>query len=101
MSSVGPCLNDDSLGPAVRGCRGNFDFTVAFEDVVFVIVPAIAFLCLGLSRILRLCRCRRPIVGASAIQWTKLVCTLIPSSPVNEPSCLEYMSLIGSLFITM
>ncbi|KLP10892.1 multidrug resistance protein [Fusarium fujikuroi] len=72
MSSVSACLNDDSLGPAVRGCRGNFDFTVAFEDVVFVIAPATAFICLGLLRTLALCRRRRPIVGASAVQWTKL-----------------------------
>uniref|UniRef100_A0A0D2Y3K9 Multidrug resistance-associated protein 1 n=1 Tax=Fusarium oxysporum (strain Fo5176) TaxID=660025 RepID=A0A0D2Y3K9_FUSOF len=72
MSSVSPCLNDDSLGPAVRGCRGNFDFTVVFEDVVFVIVPAIAFICLGFIRISKLCRCHRPIVGPSAVQWTKL-----------------------------
>ncbi|KAF5598631.1 multidrug resistance [Fusarium pseudocircinatum] len=76
MSSVSACLNDDSLRPAVRGCRGNFDFTVAFEDVVFVIVPAAAFICLGFSRILILCRRRRSIVGASAIQWTKLVLAL-------------------------
>ncbi|KAI7763154.1 hypothetical protein LZL87_012191 [Fusarium oxysporum] len=56
---------------------GNFDFTVAFEDVVFVIVPATAFICLGLSRILALCRRRRPIVGASAVQWTKLLVLII------------------------
>ncbi|KAF4337201.1 multidrug resistance [Fusarium beomiforme] len=49
MSTIGPCLNDDSLGPAVRGCRGHFDFTVAFENVVFVMVPAIAFFFLGLD----------------------------------------------------
>lgn len=73
MSSTGPCLNDDSLGPAVRGCRGHFDFTVAFEDVVFVLVPATLFLCLGLSRILRINRRYRPIVGGLAFQWTKLV----------------------------
>ncbi|KAG4266616.1 hypothetical protein FPRO03_01900 [Fusarium proliferatum] len=72
MSSVSACLNDDSLGPAVRGCRGNFDFTVAFEDVVFVIAPATAFICLGLLHILALCRRCHPIVGASAVQWTKL-----------------------------
>ncbi|KAF4435232.1 multidrug resistance [Fusarium acutatum] len=77
MSSVRACLNDDSLGPAVRGCRGNFDFTVAFEDVVFVIVPAAAFICLGFSRILTLYRRRRPIVGASAVQWTKLLVLII------------------------
>ncbi|KAM5360718.1 hypothetical protein ACJA88_014729 [Fusarium oxysporum] len=77
MSSVGPCLNDDSLGPAVRGCRGNFDFTVVFEDVVFVIVPAIAFICLGFLRISKLCRCHRPIVGPSAVQWTKLLVLII------------------------
>lgn len=74
MSSVSACLNDDSLEPAVRGCRGNFDFTVAFEDVAFAIVPATAFICLGLLRILALCRRRRPVVGSSAVQWTKLVC---------------------------
>ncbi|KAF5720125.1 multidrug resistance [Fusarium mundagurra] len=77
MSSVSACLNDDSLGPAVRGCRGNFDFTVAFEDVVFVIVPAVAFICLGFFRMLTLYRRRRPIVGASAVQWTKLLVLII------------------------
>ncbi|KAF4949196.1 hypothetical protein FGADI_9053 [Fusarium gaditjirri] len=77
MSSVSACLNDDSLGPAVRGCRGNFDFTVAFQDVVFGIAPASVFICLGLSRILALCHRRRPIVGASAVQWMKLLVLLI------------------------
>ncbi|EWG50811.1 hypothetical protein FVEG_09941 [Fusarium verticillioides 7600] len=73
MSSFSACLNDDSLGPAVRGCRGNFDFTVTFEDVVFVIAPAALFICLGFSRIWTLCRRRRPLVSASAAQWSKLV----------------------------
>ncbi|KAF5691742.1 multidrug resistance [Fusarium circinatum] len=64
----------DTNGP----CRlGNFDLTVAFEDVVFVIVPAAAFICLGFSRILTLCRRRRPIVGPSAVQWTKLLVLII------------------------
>lgn len=98
MSSVGPCLNDDSLGPAVRGCRGNFDFTVAFEDVVFVIVPAIAFICLGFLRISKLCRCHRPIVGLSAFQWTKLVCI---STLVNASSCLKHMPLTDAFFIVV
>ncbi|PNP83731.1 hypothetical protein FNYG_02948 [Fusarium nygamai] len=73
MSSVSACLNDGSLGPAVRGCRGNFDFTVAFEDFVFVIAPAAVFVCLGFFRILTLCRRRPPLVSASAAQWSKLV----------------------------
>lgn len=95
MSSVSACLNDDSLGPAVRGCRGNFDFTVAFEDVVFVIAPATAFISLGLLRILALCRRRRPIIGASAVQWTKLVCVS------NASPCLEYKRLTNALFIAV
>lgn len=95
MSSFSACLNDDSLGPAVRGCRGNFDFTVAFEDVVFVIVPAAAFLCLGLSRTLTLCRRRRPLVSASAFRWTKLVCI---STLVNASSCL---SLTEAFFVVV
>ncbi|KAF5687173.1 major facilitator family transporter [Fusarium denticulatum] len=61
-----------------RSCLlGNFDFTVAFEDVVFVIVPAAVFICLGFSRILTLCRRRRPLVSASAAQWSKLLILIV------------------------
>ncbi|OAP62557.1 ABC transporter [Fonsecaea erecta] len=34
------CNNDDTLGPSVSGCRGDFDFTIKFEQLVFSIVPS-------------------------------------------------------------
>lgn len=66
------CLNDDSIGPVVRGCRDDFDFTVGFENVFFTIVPAAAFLVIGLGRALILRR-RRPIVRGFVLQRVKLV----------------------------
>ncbi|KAF5560472.1 multidrug resistance [Fusarium phyllophilum] len=99
MSTVSACLNDDSLGPAVRGCRGNFDFTVAFEDVVFVIVPAAAFICLGFFRILTLCRRRRPIVSASAVQWTKLLVLIILGRNCSQFASGHSLAAISLAFI--
>ncbi|KIX92416.1 uncharacterized protein Z520_11891 [Fonsecaea multimorphosa CBS 102226] len=34
------CTNDDTLGPSVSGCRGDFDFTVRFEQLFFSIIPS-------------------------------------------------------------
>ncbi|KAG5763655.1 hypothetical protein H9Q72_008237 [Fusarium xylarioides] len=99
MSSVSACLNDDSLGPAVRGCRGDFDFTVAFEDVVFVIVPAAAFICLGFFRIFTLCRRRRPIVSASAVQWTKLLVLIILGRNCSQFASGHSLAAISLAFI--
>lgn len=49
---VGHCLNDETLGPAVIGCRGDFDFTQGFAAVVLSIIPVgvfhlLAFWCLS------------------------------------------------------
>ncbi|KAF5599389.1 multidrug resistance [Fusarium pseudoanthophilum] len=46
------------------------------SDVLFVVAPAAVFICLGFSRILTLCRRRRPLVSPSAAQWSKLVLTI-------------------------
>ncbi|KAL3293563.1 ABC transporter [Colletotrichum asianum] len=65
------CLNDDSLGPGVQGCRGNFDFTLRFERIFLAIIPAAVFAALSLPRIAYLARKPR-IVGAKSIQAIKL-----------------------------
>lgn len=57
------CASDASIGPAVHGCRGGFDFTLRFEQVVFSIVPSTIFIALWLSRILVLVRRRRRVDG--------------------------------------
>lgn len=35
------CLNDsaDVFDPVVKGCRGNFDFTIQFETIFFSLIP--------------------------------------------------------------
>ncbi|KAH7551033.1 hypothetical protein BM1_09907 [Bipolaris maydis] len=49
------CLNDETLGPAVIGCRGDFDFTQSFAAVVLSIVPVGIFLLVGLLCLSRQC----------------------------------------------
>ncbi|OLN82360.1 Canalicular multispecific organic anion transporter 1-like protein 2 [Colletotrichum chlorophyti] len=65
------CLNDDSLGPGVRGCRGDFDFTLRFERIFLAILPAAVFAALSLPRIAYLARKPR-IVDAKTVQTIKL-----------------------------
>lgn len=64
------CPGDESLGPAVKGCRGDFDFTIKFEKV-FSLVPASVFIAICLARVVYLTR--QPIVvRASLLKWLKL-----------------------------
>lgn len=63
--------NDQSLGPSVIGCRGDFDFTVKFEQVVFSLVPSVIFVIASLWRIALIIR-RPTIVGAPLLQLAKL-----------------------------
>ncbi|WYZ35872.1 hypothetical protein EsH8_X_000519 [Colletotrichum jinshuiense] len=65
------CLNDDSLGPIVQGCRDDFDFTLRFERIFLAIIPAAVFIALSLPRIAYLSRKPR-IVGAKSVQTIKL-----------------------------
>ncbi|UKZ75697.1 hypothetical protein TrVFT333_003389 [Trichoderma virens FT-333] len=54
--SVSACANDDAFGPAVKGCRGNFDFTVAFEKSILSILPNACFVILAAPRLASLSR---------------------------------------------
>jgi hypothetical protein len=66
------CLNDDSFGPAVRGCRGDFDFTQKFERIVLSIIPASVFVACAVARIVVLWR-RKRIVNGNFLKYSKLV----------------------------
>lgn len=66
------CLNDDSLGPGVRGCRDNFDFTFKFQKIFLSILPASVFIALCLPRVVYLIR-RPVIVKGTHVQVVKLV----------------------------
>jgi hypothetical protein len=66
---------DNQFGPAVKGTRSNFDFTLLFENTILTIVPSTIFLFAALLR-------ARSLYGSSkkvAPSWTrlqKIVCLL-------------------------
>ncbi|TDZ30419.1 ABC transporter FUM19 [Colletotrichum spinosum] len=70
------CLNDDSFGPGVRGCRGDFDFTLRFERIFLAIIPAAVFTALAVPRIVFLSRKPR-VVGAKFVQTVKLAAVTV------------------------
>ncbi|KAH7040858.1 P-loop containing nucleoside triphosphate hydrolase protein [Microdochium trichocladiopsis] len=74
--SFSACASDLSLGPQVRGCRDDFDFTVKFEQLFFSILPASIYILVATWRIFLLRR--RPIVIAgSRFQYAKLAAIVL------------------------
>ncbi|KAG4443174.1 hypothetical protein IFR05_001316 [Cadophora sp. M221] len=67
------CVNDESIGPAVEGCRGDFDFTIKFERICFMLIPTAVFIAICLPRIVYLTR--RPVIvyGGRFLQISKLL----------------------------
>lgn len=66
------CNNDAWIGPTVRGCRDDFDFTVTFELVCLTLIPASLFCITSFVRIWSLVQ-RPRVVQGSAIWSLKLV----------------------------
>ena len=58
MFNMGPsgCLNDNYFGPDVQGCRGDFDFTLQFEQIFLSILPACIFMSAAFVRMVVLIR---------------------------------------------
>ncbi|KAI1780252.1 P-loop containing nucleoside triphosphate hydrolase protein [Hypoxylon cercidicola] len=70
------CLNDESFGPTVQGCRGDFDFTIMFEKIFFALIPSAVFIALCLPRVVYLTR-KPAIVGGAFLQYIKAAVTCI------------------------
>lgn len=72
-SSAAACwpTADESFGPAVQDCRGDFDFTIAFEQYLFAILPA-SLLIIAAPLRLRHLRKSPPVVAAKALRLAKL-----------------------------
>ena len=79
------CLNDGSLGPGVRGCRGDFDFTQKFERIFLQIIPAAVFVAAAFARVVVLSQ-RSRIVGGLVLQSLKAV-----SRQLKVP-CYSYLT---------
>lgn len=69
------CLNDEAIGPAVRGCRGDFDFTFQFETIFLTILPDALFFCAALTTTILVWR-RSRIVTGSQLRLAKIVSCL-------------------------
>ena len=67
-----PPSADGAFGPAVQGCRDDFDFTLAFEDYFFSIVPSAIFLLLAPVRVQQLFSKRQRVHG-DTFKYTKVV----------------------------
>ncbi|KAM4056705.1 ABC transporter [Hirsutella rhossiliensis] len=65
--------DDGSFGPAINGgCRGNFDFTLLFEQSFLSITPSSLFLLLSAARLSLLLSRRRRQVSGTRFQLAKL-----------------------------
>ena len=74
MAATAACspYADDAFGPIVYGCRGNFDFTLTFEQCFFAIAPTAAMLLFGSIRLYSL-RCRQEkLIKNNFFKWTKV-----------------------------
>ncbi|KFG82056.1 putative ABC multidrug transporter [Metarhizium anisopliae] len=94
------CLGDNSIGPAVVGCRGDFDFTITFEETILSILPSACFIFLTTPRLWVLSKRQNTKVKRHATQWLKsaflvalvasnlamlaLAATWRPRNPVNN-----------------
>ena len=70
------CVNDGSLGPAVQSCRGDFDFTQEFEQIVLSVTPTAVFLLLSGALVCRLAD-RPRLVSGPYFQLIKMVSVLL------------------------
>ncbi|KAH6659682.1 P-loop containing nucleoside triphosphate hydrolase protein [Truncatella angustata] len=71
LASVCSPNGDDRFGPAVQGCRQNFDFTFVFEQYIFTIIPVIILLIAAPLRIRYLYKLPKVIRGNS-VKYAKL-----------------------------
>lgn len=63
---------DAAFGPAVEGCRNNFDFTLTFEQYFFSVVPSILFLIIASLRV-EFLRKKKNLVHGKSLRFIKLV----------------------------
>jgi len=66
MGDLSYCPSDRTFGPAVSDCRGNFDFTLKFEDIILSLLPSSVFIILALFRIWYLSRAE---ILARSLSW--------------------------------
>ncbi|KAK2601395.1 hypothetical protein N8I77_010849 [Diaporthe amygdali] len=66
------CRNDGAIVSVAVGCRGDFDFTIKFEKIVFSLIPSALFIVASVPRIVLLRR-RNVLVDGALLRFAKLV----------------------------
>ncbi|KAK1757136.1 P-loop containing nucleoside triphosphate hydrolase protein [Echria macrotheca] len=66
------CPDDELFGPAIQGCRDDFDFTIRFEKIFFSLIPASVFIAGSLTRALYLYTRRPVLIGGNVFRYLKL-----------------------------
>ena len=92
------CLGDDSLGPTVKGCRADFDFTIKFENIFLSILPAAIFVAGSLPRLVYLTR-RPAIVSGAPLKILKLARP--PFSRLTAPGSSNKKQCIIAVIATL
>lgn len=105
---------DTDFGPSVASCRREFDFTVLFEEVVLVIIPACTFVILAFASLLPLLRARTlvrhgrlytfKLLSAAALATVQIAVLAVQSQLADRtaasiPSAV--ISLIATIFIPL
>lgn len=86
ISSAAACwpTADESFGPIVQDCRGDFDFTIAFEQYLFTILPASLLIIAGPLRLRHLLSRSPPssavVVPGNTFRLAKLAAVLVFSA---------------------
>ncbi|KAF3903564.1 hypothetical protein AA313_de0202454 [Arthrobotrys entomopaga] len=72
LDALCPIDIDAAFGPFVKGCRDDFDFTLAFEEYFFAAAPSLLGLVLTVVRIAAL-KGRKDVVRTGSLLTLKLV----------------------------
>ncbi|KAH8899624.1 hypothetical protein GQ53DRAFT_873990 [Thozetella sp. PMI_491] len=102
------CLNDDTLGPGVIGCRDDFDFTITFEDSFLSLTPSAIFAVLAVLRLVYLGR-KPQLLHGRGFQLLKLVSIAVYTglqvatlalvgSPASQRARISIAAAVFSLF---
>lgn len=73
MENITFCGEND-FGPTVSHCRGDFDFTLLFEESLLAIAPSVLLLLALPLRCRQLWKKRTKEVARSPVYWFKVVC---------------------------
>ncbi|KAI8623501.1 ABC transporter [Xylariaceae sp. FL1651] len=92
------CPSDSTFGPAVSNCRGGFDFTIEFEDIVLSLVPSSLFLVLAIVR-LRYFYLKKPIFTGSIFGNVKLI-TAAAYSAIQLSVLIKIVQLSNENYLT-